>query len=484
MSQVRVKSLIDAAADAVYAWHARPGAWQRLVPPAVRLDLLEQRGTIHDHDHYTARLHLAGLPLRCEMHLRGEQPGRQFITEMTAGPLPRWIHLHRFEPVAADRCRIVDALRFDAPAGGLGRLVAGRTLLHALRRALIWRHLRVALDLRRHAVSATAQPLRVLVSGASGLVGSALANYLETAGHEVWRLVRRERCAGKRELSWNPAANRLDPHELEGFDAVIHLGGANIAARRWSRRYKRQIVDSRVRSTDLLARTLARLDHRPRVFVCASAIGYYGHRGDEVVDETAAGGEGFLPQTCQQWEQATTPAAAAGIRTVNLRIGVVLSARGGALATMLPAIRAGLGGPVADGRQYMSFIALDDLLGVIEFALAHPRLSGPVNATSPHPVTNRDFVTALAGIVHRPAGLPLPAALVRSLLGEMGQALLLESCRVLPMALARAGFRFAFPTVEQALRWELGRPSQETARHIHVDPDWPRAQPTRIGQPT
>lgn len=288
--------------------------------------------------------------------------------------------------------------------------------------------------------------MQVLVSGSSGLVGSALVAALEGAGHSVLRLVRRP-----------PAANeiRLDPAKdpllaTEGFDAVVHLAGESIAGR-WTTEKKARIRDSRVQGTSALATAFARTGRPPKVMVCASAIGIYGDRGDEVLREESAPGSDFLAEVSQQWEVATEPAARAGIRVVSLRIGVVLSPRGGALGRMLTPFRMGAGGRIGSGRQWMSWITLDDLVGVIQHALAADSLRGPVNTVAPNPVTNAQFTRVLGQALHRPAIFPLPAFMVRLMFGEMGEALLLGSQRVDCGKLVASGFRFRHPELKPAL---------------------------------
>ena len=299
--------------------------------------------------------------------------------------------------------------------------------------------------------------MRILISGASGLIGSAIRPALAGAGHSSSALVRRSPLGD--EVQWDPA-QPLDPQKLDGFDAIVHLAGKNISGR-WSEKFKREVRESRVLGTQTLATAAAESFRRtglPRAFVAASATGYYGNRGDEELTEDSKPGSGFLAEVCAEWEAAASPAAEAGIRVVNLRIGVVLAKHGGALQAMLPAFRLGLGGPVGDGRQYMSWITLDDVVGAFLFALDNDRLRGPVNAVAPQPVRNAEFVRALGQALHRPAFFPLPAFVVRTLFGEMGEALLLGSARVEPAKLKTAGYEFRHPDLPGALRETLREP--------------------------
>jgi uncharacterized protein (TIGR01777 family) len=302
-----------------------------------------------------------------------------------------------------------------------------------------------------------------LVTGGTGLVGSALVPALTADGHSVTLLTRSSKpsggtaAAGVNFSSWDPAAGKIDAAALEGLEAVVHLAGDGIATGRWTRAKKKQIRDSRVEGTRLLCETLAGLQHRPKVLVSASAIGYYGHRGDSMVDEQTLPGPGFLPEVSDAWERATRPATAAGIRVVNLRIGIVLSRDGGALKKMLLPFQLGLGGIVGHGGQYWSWVSLDDLVGIIRHAVANDSLRGPVNAVAPGSVTNREFTKALGRVLRRPTLFPLPAVVARVLLGEMADGLLLASARVAPVRLMESGYRFQHPEIEGALRAVLRR---------------------------
>ncbi|MDT5293992.1 MAG: uncharacterized protein QOJ76_872 [Acidobacteriota bacterium] len=301
--------------------------------------------------------------------------------------------------------------------------------------------------------------MRVIVTGSTGLVGGALVRSLLADGHEVTRLVRGDaqgfRAPGTAAVHWNPDGGAIDAKELEGHDAAVHLAGESIADGRWDEEKKRRILESRVKGTRLLAETLAGLERKPGVLVSASATGFYGNRGAEVLREESASGDDFLSEVCREWEKATLAASRAGIRVVHVRIGVVLSADGGALPKMLTPFKLGLGGRVGSGRQYMSWITLEDLIGVIKRALTDESLRGPVNAVAPNAVTNEEFTKAIGRVLGRPTFLSMPAFAARLAFGEMADALLLSGSRVEPARLTEASYEFKHPEIEGALRHVL-----------------------------
>ncbi len=298
--------------------------------------------------------------------------------------------------------------------------------------------------------------MKVLVSGATGLVGTALVQSFEADGHEVVGLTRS--ASGPDRIHWDPMIRQLDRNALVGFDAVVHLAGESIAARRWTPEQKALIKDSRVRGTSLLAKAVAELAEPPRVFACASAIGFYGLRGDEVLTEQSTTGDTFLADVCRYWEQATEPASRRGIPVVHLRFGVILSPKGGALAKMLLPFKLCLGGKVGDGKQWMSWIALDDCVAAIRHCLVTDALTGPVNVVAPNPVTNDEFTKTLGLVLKRPTVLPMPPFAARLAFGEMADELLLGSTRVQPARLLESGFTFRYSHLEDALRHVLDRP--------------------------
>ncbi len=299
--------------------------------------------------------------------------------------------------------------------------------------------------------------MRIAISGATGLVGSALAGALRAEGSEVVRLVRRD--PAEADILWDPTAASLDATALSALgdcSVVVHLAGENIATGRWTADKKRRIRESRVHSTRLLAESLATIEQKPQALISASAIGYYGDAGDQLLSESSPTGDDFLAEVCAAWESAAAPAREAGIRVVNVRIGVVLSDQGGALAKMLTPFRLGLGGRVGCGKQYMSWIALPDLVGVIRHAIHSESLSGPLNSVAPAPVTNAEFTRTLGKVLGRPTLFPMPAFVARTMFGEMGDALLLSSTRVSSEKLQQSGYRFEFPDLESALRGVIG----------------------------
>ncbi len=292
--------------------------------------------------------------------------------------------------------------------------------------------------------------MKVAIAGASGLVGSALIPVLENNGGEVTRLVRSAPKAG--EVEWHPNHDDFDPKSLEGFDLIVNLAGENIAAGRWTDEQKRKIRDSRVHGTHLLCEAIAKLPQKPRAFVCASATGIYGDRGDEILDEKSESGGGFLAGVCREWEKATEPAANAGVRVVNLRFGPILAREGGMLAKLLTPFKMGMGGRVGSGKQYISWVALDDVVSAIKLAIDNESIRGPVNVVSPNPVTNEEFTKTLGHVLNRPTALAMPAFAARLAFGEMADEMLLVSQRVVPKRLNDAGYQFRYPELEGAVR--------------------------------
>ncbi|CPR12687.1 nucleoside-diphosphate sugar epimerase [Mycobacterium bohemicum DSM 44277] len=443
-------SVVDAPIADVFAWHTRPGAFTRLSPPWQPMRLVSEASSLQD-----GRATLAlpgGLRWVAEHQPDGYDPPRRFVDTIGGDGLAtlpariavRWKHTHDFEDAGGNHTRVID--RVEAPVPG-----------SLLRPMFVYRHRQLADDLASHRLAAEngLRPSTIAVTGSSGLVGAALTAFLSTGGHRVIRLVRGTP-RGDDERRWNP--DDPDPRLLDGVDAVIHLAGASIAGR-FTDAHRRAIRDSRIGPTRRLAELLGR--NSSGVLISASAIGYYGYdRGDETLTEDSEPGDGFLADVVAEWEEATAPAQRAGARVVLVRTGIVQSPRGGTLKLMRPLFGAGLGGRLGDGRQWLSWIGIDDLIDVYYRALWDASLSGPVNAVAPQPVRNTEYTRTLARVLHRPAVLPVPSLGPRILLGAQGaRELAFANQRVMPAGLASAGHRFRQPELEQALRHLLGRQS-------------------------
>lgn len=450
---------LDHSPQAVHDWHARPGAVHRLVPPFDPVTVLQEPTGLETGTTTVFRVKVGPLPRRfVAEHVDHAEPGG-WTDVQRKGPFGFWRHEHRFEPLdGGARTRMVDDVEWRMPFGVLGRLFAQGAGHRLTQRMFGHRHRRTRDDLDRHAALADHGRKRIIIAGASGLLGRQLVAYLQGAGHEVVRLVRREP-GGDEEARWDPTSGELDPAVLADADTVIHLGGAGIGDKRWSAKRRALIRSSRLETTGLLARTLAGMtdEARPRSFIVASAIGVYGERGDERLDESSAAGEGYLSEVAREWEAAADPARDAGVRVVHLRTGIVLSPRGGALGRMLLPFKLGAGGPIGNGRQWMSWIALEDWIGAVEFLVQREDLDGPVNLTAPEPVRQKQFARTLGRVLRRPTIIPLPGFAVRLLFGAMGQGLLLDGQQVHPDRLVAAGFEFIQPELETCLRAELGR---------------------------
>ena len=447
---ITYSSVVDAPIDEVFAWHARQGAFTRLSPPWSPLRLVTEATSLKDG---RAELALPGGLRWVAVHQPDcYDPPRRFVDAIGGNGLAslparvavRWRHIHDFEDAGDNKTRVID--RVETPVPGA-----------ALRPMFVYRHRQLADDLAAHRLAAQhgLAPSTIAVTGSSGLVGSALTAFLRTGGHRVIALVRGPAKTSE-ERRWDPAAP--EPDLLAGVDAVIHLAGAPIAGR-FTDDHRNAIRSSRIGPTRRLAELLAKTAGRPGLLISASAVGYYGsNRGDETLFEDSGRGDGFLADVVADWEDATAPADQAGVRVVRVRTGIVQSPRGGTLKLMRPLFSAGLGGRLGDGRQWLSWIGIDDLIDVYHRALWDTALSGPVNAVAPQPVRNSEYTRILAHVLHRPALLPVPSLGPRILLGAQGaRELACASQRVLPGKLIQAGHRFRQPDLEQALRHLLGR---------------------------
>lgn len=445
---------IRAPLQEVFSWHSREGAFERLSPPWRSVEVLEREGGIKD-GRISLKLGRFPFAVRWKLQHRDYAHGSRFRDVQISGPFCHWEHTHEMKPLGPSSSLLEDRIECVLPLGVLGQI--GRpTVSKKLDQLFKYRHRTLVEDIEQHKKYG-GRPMRVLISGASGLVGQALKAFLTTGGHEVFRLVRSEPADPCSEIRWNPEAGDLDFGRLEGFDAVVHLAGENIASGRWTEERKRKILDSRVRGTKLLAQGLTKLKRPPSVFVSASAIGYYGHRPGEKLTEASSPGETFLSKVCEAWEEAARGVSVNGIRLVCVRLGIVLSPKGGALAKMLPPFKLGLGGVMGSGQQYMSWVSLDDVVGAIHHVLITDSVRGAVNIVAPEAVTNADFTKTLGRVLGRPTLFPLPAFAARLALGEMADELLLADTRVEPLVLLESGYQFRTKDIEDALRHMLGR---------------------------
>jgi uncharacterized protein (TIGR01777 family) len=445
---------INAPRQDAFRWHTRRGAFERLAPPWQPVRVSGTTGAPPapgSEVHLRVKVGPFWLPWTA---VHGDWvPEVSFTDRQLTGPFGAWHHTHRFDAMTEQTTRLDDIIDYRLPfepATAMGRGYVGRQIDRLFR----YRHRVTATDVGWHQRYGL-NPMRLAMTGSTGLVGTALTAFLRGGNHRVTQLCRRP--TGESEaVVWDADTRTWPASALDGTDAVIHLAGENIAGGRWTAARKQRIRQSRVDGTRRLCETLAALPSPPATLVCASAIGFYGDRS-ETVDESSSPGDGFLPDVCQAWEAATAPARARGVRVVHLRIGIVLTPAGGALKQMLPPFQLGVGGVLGSGRQAMSWIALDDVLGSVLHVLANDAMVGPVNVVAPMPVTNRVFTKTLGRVLRRPTVLPVPGPVLRALLGEMADALLLTGVRVEPTRLARSGFEFGYPTLEGALRHLLGR---------------------------
>jgi uncharacterized protein (TIGR01777 family) len=450
MELFEARTEVPVPAEEAFRWHARPGAFVRLSPPWNRVTVIGGHGGIDDGARLTLRVGSPPLSIEWVAVHRGYEEGRRFVDEQESGPFAAWVHEHLFEDGPQGRSVVVDRIEYTIPFGRVGDLAAGAFTRRRLERLFRFRGAIMAGDLARHAPYVDRPPLRVAITGASGLIGSQLAAFLTAGGHQVLRFAR-AKTARDGEIFWNPATGRIDHESLEGLDAIVHLAGENLGGGRWTEARKAEIRASRVKGTNLLAEAISVLREPPKAFLCASAVGYYGDRGDERLDETASPGTGFLADVARAWEDGTEPAQAAGIRTVRMRFGVILTSRGGAFARMRLPFELGLGGPIGGGRQGFSWIALDDAIYAIHHLIRHDEIRGPVNVVAPGPVTQRVFATEIGRSLRRPAVLPLPASVVTRVFGEMGEEMLLRGQFVEPAVLKRSGFTWSVARLEDAL---------------------------------
>lgn len=454
---------MPASAPEVFAWHARPAAFGRIQPPWENARLTSVSGPFADGQRLTIRTSMLGpVGMKWVAEVFGIEPVRSFRDRQLSGPFAEWEHTHEFIPDGDSSSFLEDRIAYRLPLGFAGRVFGGGMVQERLARMFAYRHAVTASDLRRH--GAFPQKLTVGITGSRGLIGSELAAFLASGGHQVIRFVRGNAqpgpgIDGTTQRSWNPDTP-VDVKTLDGLDAVIHLAGDGIAEGRWTDAKKARIRDSRVGPTHRLAEAIAAsfaATGKPHTFLCSSGISYYGDTGDSSVDEDSSAGNGFLADVCKGWEGACEPAKAACVRVVNLRTGLVMSPKSGALAKQLPAFQAGGGAVLGSGKQWVSWITVGDAVGVIHHTLMRADVRGPVNMVSPTPVTNREFGRTLAKVLHRPFLLTLPAPVLRLMFADLADEAMLASSRITPKRLNETGFVFDHPELSGAFRFVLGR---------------------------
>jgi len=478
--------------ERVFRWHERDGAFERLNPPWLDVRCVERTGGIRDGSRVVLLVKKGPISIPWVLGHKDYVRDHQFVDFQIAGPFDYWQQRHEvvldsnagsgsssdlsISNDCRNHCLLVDHAEFRLPMGIAGSIFGGGLIKADLTRLFRYRHALMRRDLALQERYGK-RPLKILVSGGSGLIGAQLIPFLTTQGHTVVQLVREpgsndlssgasllntagESSGALQKIVWDPIGKAISVELPNDLDGAVHLGGHNVASGMWTPGVKRAIEDSRVQSTSYLVELFKGMKKPPPVFVCASAMDFYGDRGSEPVTEDSAGGVGFLADVCSRWEAAANEAAAInggpGIRVVNLRISGVLSPKGGVLGKLLPVFQACGGGPIGDGKQYFSWISMDDMIGCIYHALVEESVRGPLNAVAPDCVTNADFGRTLGRVLRRPAVFPLPQTAVQVVFGEMGDALLLASRRLLPQKLKQTGYQFLDPELGEALKYMLG----------------------------
>ena len=476
-SFIRTTHIDGISSNELFTWHIREGAFERLNPPWQQFKVIERKGNIQSNGTVKIKMKIAG-PIHTTWLVKHSDyvEGKQFRDSQIKGLFSSWTHTHLFNSLDLSSCILDDHIEYSLPGGILSETIASPLFNKKLNQMFDYRHRLTTDDLRVHAtankIRGNERPMTIGITGSSGFLGSSLIPLLTTGGHRIIRLIRHPTTPDDKldlknvkSIQWSPSSSSYtDVSSLNDnnnhMDAVVNLAGENIFGR-WTKKKKKRIFDSRVNTTRSLSKLLSSLDKPPKVLVSASATGYYGDRGDEMLTEenqSSSSSFGFLSDVCRNWEEVTQIAKESGIRVINLRLGIVLSSSGGMLSKILPLFKMGLGGRIGKGNHYMSWIGLDDLLGLILYAIADKSISGPVNAVSPNPITNADFTTTLGKVLSRPTIISIPESIIKLALGEeLANAAILSSTRVIPKRLIKIGYKFRFPHLESVLRYTLGK---------------------------
>jgi len=445
---------IQSDVHTAFSWHEKEGALQRLTPPWEKVELVEKSDGIDVGATCTLNVGTGFFSIPWQAEHIEYYKDRHFKDRQNSGPFSLWEHSHDFDE-HENMTHITDTVEYRLPFHPISKFFAGSFIRRKLDRMFAYRSSVSKNDIEiLHKYKP--EPKTIVISGSSGVVGSSLVPYLQTQGHKIIRLVRNEKqlCIG--DVCWNPNAGIVED-QFENADVIIHLAGEPIGDGNWTEEKKLSIIDSRVKSTSLLAKTIANMKNPPKLLICASAIGYYGDRGEDVLTEDCDAGKDFISDVCNRWEDSAKPAEEAGVRVVYLRIGVALSPAGGALQRTYKLASFGLGTVLGSGRQYLSWVAMDDVLYAITHIMETEGLRGAVNLTAPTPVRWQEYADTLGTVLNRPRFLKVPSWLIKLIYGQMGKEVLLSSANVYPKKLLESGFTFRYPLLESALRHMLGR---------------------------
>lgn len=443
---IKVESCTSVPCDFAFAWYMRPGALRRLLPPWVRVDFLSPPSAPSDQTQVGLKVHWGPFFFTWILEHKCLKTNQQFSDKQIKGPFSNYIHVHRFTPINLKSCILSDEIEFST------FFFLEKSIQKQLLKVLHWRQRTAREDLKLLYKHSRA-PLKILISGTNGFIGSMLKVFLQLAGHTVMRLVRYKEEMAFDTVYWDPIDGQFSKQEFEGFDAVFHLAGASIT-RRWTNNYRKKLFDSRCRDSWLLSQVLSRLYRPPKTVISASAVGYYGNC-EARVTELSPKGEGFLSLLCRGWESAWEALEERGSRVVYARFGIVLGAKGGMLRQLVPIYRLGLGGKIGLGNQYLSWIGIDDAIGALYHLLMTEGVDRAVNVVAPYPIKQKEFSAILAKKLHRPHFCHLPASLISLFLGDMGKEMLLASSQVYPQKLLESGYSFRHSHMQEALDWVL-----------------------------